>query len=174
MKRIIVQINKFISYLWGKKTELKSMDERDILLAKVVMDIHRKRTHSEFIYVPLFSLFQIHPINRDNSLQETQNRANVLQAHKAEILNLQRLSKEKLAQFLPSVSAIKAVRENAIFIAYEGNGRLVALQEVFSPDDNIHIEIEEYCFANPEKILRRMNRVRQLHNLILSNDNHQT
>ncbi|MCP3929667.1 MAG: hypothetical protein GY705_11260 [Bacteroidetes bacterium] len=143
------------------------MDERDVLLAKVVMDIHRNKTHSEFVFVPLFSVHQIHPINRDNSLLETEKRIHVLQAEKTDILKIQKLSKDELAQYLPSVSAIKAVRENTTsYIAYEGNGRLVALQTVFCPEDNIHIEIEEYCFTNPIRIIQRMNKVKQLHDFI--------
>ncbi len=42
-------------------------------------------------------------------------------------------------------------------IADEGNGRLAALQEVFSPADGITVEVEEYYFKNPSKILRRIN-----------------
>ena len=50
-------------------------------------------------------------------------------------------------------------------VAYEGNGRLAALQTVFSPDDAIEIEIERYHFKDNRSILRRINRVRRLHNL---------
>ena len=171
MKRLFAQVKKFITYLWGKRSELQSMDERDMLLAKVVMDIHRKRTHSAFVFVPLFALNQIHPINRENSLKQTQKRVDILQKEKEHLLKEQNISKDELAQYLPSVSAIKAVRENEkSYIAYEGNGRLVALQTVFSPQDGINVEIEEYYFTHPEKIIKQMNRVRQLHGLITEND----
>ena len=167
MKRLLSQINKFIAYLWGKKSELRSINECDVLLAKVVMEIHRKRSHSKFVFVPLFSIYQIHPINRDNSLKTTENRINMLQVRKNDLLKNKKISKDELSQCLPSVSAIKAVRENKIsYIAYEGNGRLVALQTVFSPADDIYIEIEEYYFSNSSKIIRRMNRIRRLHGLI--------
>jgi len=170
MLKIISKLKTFIAYLWGKKSELKSMDERDALLAKVVMDIHRKRTHSNFVFVPLFSLHQIHPINRETSLAKTQSRIDILKAKKNALLKIQKLSKEELAKYIPSVSAIKAVQDNETsYIAYEGNGRLVALQAVFSPEDHISIEIEEYFFKNPAKIIRRMNRVRRLHGLLSEN-----
>jgi hypothetical protein len=170
MKHILTQIKKFIAYLWTKRSELQSMDERDMLLAKVVMDIHRKRTHSAFVFIPLFSLNKIHPINRENSLRQTQKRIDILLAQKKILLKKQRISKEELAQHLPSVSAIKAVQENKdSYIAYEGNGRLQALKHVFSPEDNIWIEIEEYFFTNPSQIIKRMNRVRKLHGLLSDN-----
>jgi len=61
------QIKKFTRYLLGKTSELKELDSKDALLAKTVLDIHRKRTHSQFVLVPLFALKQIHAIDRDNA-----------------------------------------------------------------------------------------------------------
>lgn len=49
------QITKFFSYLLGKKSEVKDLETKDILLTKAVLDIHRKRTHSLSLLVPLFS-----------------------------------------------------------------------------------------------------------------------
>ena len=72
-----------------------------------------------------------------------------------------------LSDVLPSISAIKVVKQSDdSYIAYEGNGRLAALQEVLSPSDGISIEVEEYHFNKPTKILRRMTRVRRLNGLI--------
>ncbi len=66
------------------------------------------------------------------------------------------LTKEVLAEYLPSVSGIKVVKNSDnYYISYEGNGRLVAMQKVFSPSDSINVEVEEYYFKNPVKILRR-------------------
>ncbi len=147
------------------------MDERDLLLAKLVVEIHRKRLHSQFVFVPLFSIYQIHPINRSSSLDKTQNRIKALQAKKTQLIKAQRISNDDLAMHLPSVSSIKAVQENRnSYLAYEGNGRLVALRTVFSPDDNIFIEIEEYCFENASNIIQKMNKLRQLHGLIADNN----
>ncbi len=167
MRRLIAWLQKMGHYLWGKRSELKEMSEADVLLAKVVVDIHRKRSRSEFITVPLFDLCQIHPINRENSLQATKMRMAMLHAHKEELLPLGTLNQKTLQTYLPSVSAIKVVRNtNSHYIAFEGNGRLVALQHVFSPADKLKIEVEEYLFMNSAKIIKRMNRVRKLHDLL--------
>ncbi len=166
MKRFIAWFKKFGHYLWGKRSELKDMSEADILLAKVVLDIHRKRAASECITVPLFALRQIHPINRENSLLATEKRMAVLREHREKLLQLGTLSRASLHSYLPSVSAIKVVRDDSGgYIAFEGNGRLVALQQVFCPADKLKIEVEEYLFTDSAKIIRRMNRIRALHNL---------
>jgi len=161
------KLTQFISYLFGKKSELKDLQAKDGLLAKVVLDIHRKRTHSTLILAPLFSLKQIHAIDRDNAIESTEARINTLQAVKDKLLDYHELTSDILTEHLPSVSAIKVVKESDnSYIAFEGNGRLVALQTVFEPSDRIQIEVEEYHFKNRTKIVRRMNRVRKMNKLL--------
>lgn len=160
------KITTFIKYLLGKSSELKDMETKDAFLAKVVLDIHRKRTHSEFTSVPLFALKQIHAIDRDNAVAATNERVEKLRAVKQALIEHKHLSQAVLAEYLPSVSAIKVVKQSDVFyVAYEGNGRLVALQQVFSPDDSITIEVEEYKFKNPNKILKRIAKVRRMNGL---------
>ncbi len=129
------KITTFIKYLLGKSSELKDLETKDALLAKVVLDIHRKRTHSEFISVPLFALKQIHAIDRENAVAATNQRVDKLERAKQELLQYQHLS-----------------------------------QMVFTPTDLITIEVEEYKFKNPHKILKRMAKVRTLNGL---DDKHQ-
>ncbi len=166
MKDPLAWLKKLGRYLWGKRAELTEMSEADVLLGKVVLDIHRKRRRSHFVSVPLFSLKQIHPINRDNSVAATEKRIAVLKEHGQAIAQAGHLDRAGLNRYLPSVSAVKVVADgNGNYIAFEGNGRLVALQNVFTPVDNINVEVEEYLFSDSATILRRINRVRALHNL---------
>ena len=160
------KITTFIKYLLGKSSELKDLETKDALLAKVVLDIHRKRTHSEFISVPLFALKQIHAIDRENAVAATNERVKKLEIAKHALLQHKHLSQAVLAEYLPSVSAIKVVKQaDDTYVAYEGNGRLVALQQVFHPDDLITVEVEEYMFNKPAKILKRIAKVRTLNGL---------
>jgi len=157
------KITTFIKYLLGKSSELKDLEAKDALLAKVVLDIHRKRTHSEFISVPLFALKQIHAIDRENAVAATNERVEKLKVVKQALIEHKHFSQAVLAEYLPSVSAIKVVKQSDdAYVAYEGNGRLVALQQVFSPDDLITIEVEEYKFKNSNKMLKRIAKVRRL------------
>ena len=160
-------IRQFISYLIGKKSELADLETKDALLAKTILDVHRKKTHSDFVIVPLFSLRQVHAIDHENAIRETENRVIALKENKNILLKNKILTRDLLSEYLPSISAIKVVKQSDdCYIAYEGNGRLVAMQEVFSSADGLNIEVEEYYFKNPAKILRRMNRVRRLNGLI--------
>jgi hypothetical protein len=158
-------VQKFIDYFLGKRSEVRDLDAKDAVLAKTVMDINRKRTHKEIVSVPLISLQQVHELDRDSAQEVIAERAKPLEEHREAILLAGRLTQESLNRYLPSVSAIKVVQENEeSFIAYEGNGRLAAMQRVFSPEDAI--EVEQYFFDDPETIVRRMNRVRRMNGLI--------
>ena len=113
--------------------------------------------------MPLFNLKQIHAIDRESAIASTNRRVVILKEVKDKLLAKKELTRDVLSEHLPSVSGIKAVKESEQnYISYEGNGRLVALQTVFKASDDIYVEIEEYYFKNPSKIIRRMNRVREL------------
>ncbi len=166
MEILIQKIKQFAAYLWGKKSELTDMDEKDLLLSKVVLDIHRKRSHKTVEIVPLFHLLPIHPINREGSLTSTSQRIKILHDKQEELLTKKILTNEVLKECIPSISAIKAVRlSDDEIVAYEGNGRLAAMQEVFSSGDNISVEVEIYHFKRPRSIHRRIKRLRRLHKL---------
>ncbi len=157
---------RFFSYLLGKKSEVSELDVKDIMLTKAVLDIHRKRTHKSRVSVPLFSIQKVHRLDRENSMLATRQRVKTLQEHKQELLEAREMTCELLAKYLPSISWMKVVEHRpGSYIAFEGNGRLAAMQEVFSPHDDMRIEVEQYHFRNTAKIVRRLNRVRKLNGL---------
>ena len=164
---IAAEVRKLWRYLLGKRSELEDFDLSDVMMAKAILDIHRKRICKDVVRVPLFSLRQIHTLDRDNAIAATRRRIEVLQAHRPELLRDGTLTFETLGGLLPSVSWIKVVEADpGVYLAFEGNGRIEALQAVFSPDDGVSVEVESYRFRNPKKILRRLNRVRRLNGLI--------
>ena len=167
---ITAELRKIISYFAGKKSEVQELDLKDVVLAKAILDVHRKRTHKETIFVPLFSIRQIHLLDRENALQATRQRLKTLQACKDELLTSGKITCDALARFMPSVSWIKVVQDRpGEYLAFEGNGRIAAMQEVFTASDGIEVEVEQYYFRNTRKIVRRLNRVRRLHGLHGSN-----
>ncbi len=161
------RIKKVVGYLLDKKSEIVDLEVKDALLAKLVIDIHRMRVSTSYIQLPLFCLKQIHAIDRENAIEATQSRVEILRAQAKDILEKKIVTKEMLGECLPSVSGIKVVKESeSSYIAFEGNGRLVALQEVFQETDGIEVVVEEYRFKSPGKILRRIRRVRRYNNLV--------
>ncbi|MEM7351784.1 MAG: hypothetical protein AAF657_13385 [Acidobacteriota bacterium] len=164
---ILDSIRGFFDYLLGKKSEVTDLDLKDIMLTKAVLDIHRKRTHKSVVSVPLFAIEKVHRLDRENSMLATQQRVETLEAHKQELLEAGEMTCELLAKYLPSISWMKVVEhEPGRYIAFEGNGRLGAMQEVFTPEDGLQVEVEQYHFRDTSMITRRLNRVRKLNNLL--------
>jgi hypothetical protein len=152
-------------YLLGKRSEVAQMDYKDAYMAKVVLDIHRKRRDKHSVRVPLARLEPIHRIDRESALETTRKRVEALQTHRDALLAAKVLDAETLQAILPSVSAIKVVRDDERWLAFEGNGRLYAMREVFSAADAMQVEVEEYRFDDDRSIRRRLNRVRRLNKL---------
>ena len=163
---VLERIRRFLSYLIGKRSELADLEYKDAVLARAVLKIHRTRTHKERATIPLFHARKVHRLDRENALASLRERIEALQAVRQELREAGTITCELLARHLPSVSWIKVVRAAPdLYLAYEGNGRLEALQQVFAPEDGIRIEVEEYHFRNPSKVLRILNRVRKLNGL---------
>ena len=167
---LLVEIRNFLSYLAGKKAEVQELDIKDVVLAKAVLDIHRKRTHKEMTILPLFAIRQIHVLDRENALQATRQRLQTLWNRKEELRMAGKITCDTLARLMPSVSWIKVVQDRpGGYLAFEGNGRIAVLQEVFMPSDGLQVEVEQYHFRNTRKIVRRLNRVRRLNGLLDTN-----
>ena len=162
---MIHTIRTWWHYLLGKRGELAHMDHKDAYMAKVVMDIHRKRTGKTLMRVPLAQLEPIHRIDRESALRSARERADALRTHRDALLATKLLDSEALQTIMPSVSQIKVVRDGDRWLAFEGNGRLYAMREVFAPEDGMQVEVEEYLFDDPRSLQRRLRRVRKLNRL---------
>lgn len=149
----------------GKRGELAALGHKDAYMAKVIMDIHRKRSGKRLIRVALAQLEPIHRIDRESALRTTQQRAESLRAHRDALLTTKLLDSEALQSSIPSVSQIKVVQDGNRWLAFEGNGRLYAMHEVFNAEDGMQVEVEEYLFDNPRSLQRRLRRVRKLNRL---------
>jgi len=164
---VIRNLRRLGAYLGGKTDEVQDLDLSDLLMAKVILDIHRTRMSKELVFVPLAFLKPIHTLDRANAVRATEARVEVLGPHRERLLTAGQLTCADLAEVLPSVSWIKTVRENdRSFLTYEGNGRLAALLQVFGPEANLDVEVELYRFRKPKKIVRRLNRIRRLNGLL--------
>jgi hypothetical protein len=161
-KAVFENLKKLYRYLLNKRSELENLNVNDILLAKLVLDIHRKKITNTFQKVPLYSIEPIHPINRENSLAATLKRAEAVRSMRDEIILSKCVDREVLGTYLPSISWIKVIDcQNGNFVSFEGNGRLEALKKVFNKGDGITVEVEVYTIKNVVKIQRRIDRVRR-------------
>jgi hypothetical protein len=162
---MIETLRKWWYYLHSKRSEVTQMDYKDAYMAKVVLDIHRKRRDKRVTQVPLAQLEPIHRIDRESALRTTQERADALRQHRDALLATKHLDGAALQAIIPSVSHIKVVRDGERWLAFEGNGRLYAMREVFAAEDAMQVEVEEYLFDDPRPIQRRLQRVRRLNRL---------
>jgi hypothetical protein len=158
-------LSKWWHYLLGKRSEVAHLDYKDAYMAKVVLDIHRKRRDKRIVQIPLAQLDPIHRIDRENALRTTRERADALRMHRDALLATKRLDGAALQAIIPSVSQIKVVRDGERWLAFEGNGRLYAMREVFAIEDKMQVEAEEYLFDDARSIRRRLQRVRRLNKL---------
>ena len=71
----MLALKKIFDYFLGKRFEIGDLELKDAVLAKTVADIHRKRTHKEIVSVPLYSLRQVHELDRDNTQDAIAKRA---------------------------------------------------------------------------------------------------
>lgn len=164
-ERMRATLSKWWHYLHGKRSEVAQMDYKDAYMAKVVMDIHRKRSGKRLTRVPLAQLEPIHRIDRENALRATRERTEALLANRDALRATQLLDSETLQAIMPSVSHIKVVRDGGRWLAFEGNGRLYAMRGAFSDEDGMQVEVEEYLFDDARSLQRRLNRVRTLNRL---------
>ena len=158
---------RLIHYLIDKRSELSQLKYKDVLLSKAVLDIHRKKVSKQHQYIELAKLKPIHAIDRGHALQQLQQRSEQLQQHRDAFIHQQYLSRDFLMQYLPSISGFKAVKVGADFVTFEGNGRLLALQQAFhdcSPP--LYVQVQLYQVRQSKKIQRRVSRVRRYNQLI--------
>ncbi len=154
----------FFRYLLGKTSDLAHLDRNDALLGKIVVDIHRKKTGTEMVFLPLGSILPIHPIDREEALETMHERAAVVAEHRTAIEAQGDISRDFLYEFLPSVSNIKVVDlGDGTTVSFEGNGRLAALKQALGEDSEIPVEVELYRFAprDQARLRRRIDRVRR-------------
>ena len=148
-------------YFYDKRSELRHLRFRDILLARTVLDIHRHAQTRIPVLVPVWSIEPLHTIDRDTAMDKVEERSRVLRDNRQEIRRLRYLERSVLMRYMPSVSGIKIIEDGSGgFISFEGNGRVAAIKQVFDRLAGINIEAELYILDDVKKIMRRVNRVR--------------
>jgi len=167
LNKLIEEISRLWNWLWGKKDEVTQMDYRDAYMAHLVLDILQTSQRNEFVMVPLNKIFPIHPTdNRENTIQATNKRAEIIEEYKPELLKMKRLSKERLAELMPSATYMRAISKNAHeYYSFEGNGRIAALKQVFSDHDGIEIEMDIYHPKNIKRSRKKIRKLRKLHGM---------
>ena len=154
-------------YFFGKRSEIQDLDFRDALLAQANVRIYRTRTHKTLEMVPLKHLKLLHSLERENSKNVLAQRIAEIEKNKEDIIINNEIKMDVLNGFLPSISSLKVVEANRLnYLAFEGNGRIAALKEVFGDSEEVFVEVEHYHFKNKKDIVRKLNRIRKVNGMI--------
>jgi len=128
--------------------------------------IYRTRTHKTIELVPLRKIVYLHKLDRENALNALKKRVQVIREHQAQIVKENWITMTVLAEYLPSVSFIKVILDKkGDYLAFEGNGRIAALKEVYNDSDQIMVEVQQYHFKSDRGVLRLLHRLRRLNGL---------
>jgi hypothetical protein len=131
-----------VSYLYSQRDPRHLIEDRFMLL-RTAWAIMTRRSRFDTICAPLQSIRFLHPLEHTAAIAKARKRADRLASQRAEIFAQRCVSSEFLARYLPSITPIRVVRlRDGSFVAYEGNGRLVALREVCG-DHDINVEVQE-------------------------------
>lgn len=156
----------FVKYLFEKRCEFKSLGYKDILMTRAILKIHDEKVRKNLKLVPLKNLLLLHGLDRKNALKKVEERIRSLELHKHELLKSKQLTKNTLLWFIPSVSGIKVIpSKKDKFVAFEGNGRIFAMQKVFAHEGDMLVEVEIYELEKPDTILKMLHKIRRLNHL---------
>lgn len=105
--------------------------------------------------MPLFCIALFHPINRETAFKKTEERTRAIASCKQELLRQGVITMDFLKEITPSAHLVKVVRAGGdACIVFEGNGRIAAFQKVFTPQDNMKIEVELYELNDPDILVQ--------------------
>ena len=97
---VIHNLRKIGAYLVGKSDEVQDLDLTDLVMAKVILDIHRTRTCKDLAFLPLDHLKPIHKLDRPNAIRATEARVKALGSHRERFLAAGRVTCADLAEVL--------------------------------------------------------------------------
>ena len=168
LNRIVFEIKRVWTWLIGKRAEIKHLTYKDAFMAGVVLEIMQSSTAPTNKTIPLYSIDPIHPVdNRENTIQATKSREEILQQHRQRILRTGTMTKELMAGLLPSLTYIRVVQSNDDrYFCFEGNGRIAALKRVFSESDNLSVEVDLFTPRNAKRTMKKLHHLRKMHKMV--------
>ncbi|HXH29667.1 MAG TPA: hypothetical protein VNJ01_02530 [Bacteriovoracaceae bacterium] len=133
-----------LTYYVDKISEIKSLDRSAPLATSLRLLIMATTYKKESIVVPLKSLFEIHPISRGAAIEKLNDRITSLRKIPIPAGKIS-LTSDLINEFMPSKNLIRVIQaDNGEYVVFDGNGRLVAMREVFGMHPDVEVEVEIY------------------------------
>ncbi|WP_413287958.1 hypothetical protein [Bdellovibrio sp. HCB337] len=156
-----------VAYYTDKLREIKELDGSApyaVALRGLIMTRATKVT-KELIPLPL--LKTIHPITRGAAIEKLEKRTKALQQLAASDDGYLHLNEATLNTVMPSKNSMRAIRaDNGDVVVFDGNGRLVAIQNAFA-DKQQYVTVEVEMHHSKSKLLQKvLKKVRTMRNVL--------
>jgi hypothetical protein len=158
----------FLRYLRGKRHELRHLDANDLWTYFTVASLYWHTVRTECRLVPLDTIKLLHPIRtvRSTAIDLLEDRIKVLTAYRRDIIETGRVDRGLQDACMPSVSPINVLAEDTSnYIAFEGNGRLVAIRRVVVGIPGVLVEVVVYYPTNHELCVGRLRHIRTMYGM---------
>ena len=155
----------FLEWLVNKIPEGTRLGKNDVLLANIVLRVNREATSKGLRPVLLSAIKQIHPLDRGPAAKKMRERVEIFRKHKEEIVQDGHISTQKLNEFAPSITLIRTGFYQDYFVAFEGNSRVAALQEVFAGKRDITVDVEVFTLPKDSSMLKDISQLRKRYGL---------
>lgn len=156
-----------VTYYADKLRELKELDASApyaVALRGLIMST-TKEVKKELI--PLTLLKPIHPITRGAALEKLEKRTKALQQLPQASDSHVHLDEVTLNTIMPSKNSMRAIRaDNGDSVVFDGNGRLVAIQQAFAEKQQyVMVEVEMH-YSNSKLLQKTLKKVRTMRNVL--------
>ncbi|MBS1971056.1 MAG: hypothetical protein JSU04_12150 [Bdellovibrionales bacterium] len=156
-----------LTYYADKMRELKELDSSApyaVALRGLIMST-TKEVKKELI--PLSQLKPIHPITRGAALEKLDKRTKALQTLPQAADTHIHLDENTLNSIMPSKNSMRAIRaDNGDAVVFDGNGRLVAIQQAFAEkQQDVMVEVEMH-YSKSKLLQKTLKKVRQMRNVL--------
>lgn len=156
-----------LTYYADKMRELKELDSSApyaVALRGLIMST-TKEVKKEL--VPLRQLKPIHPITRGAALEKLDKRTKALQTLPQAADAHIHLDENTLNSIMPSKNSMRAIRaDNGDSVVFDGNGRLVAIQQAFAEkQQDVMVEVEMH-YSNSSLLQKTLKKVRTMRNVL--------
>lgn len=156
-----------VTYYADKMREIKELDASAPYAVALRGLIMTRATKVTMELVPLTLLKPIHPITRGAALEKLAKRTKALQEIPEAKAELIRLDEATLNTVMPSKNSMRAIlADNGDVVVFDGNGRLVAIQNAFAEkQQNVLVEVEMH-HSNSRLLQKALKKVRTMRNVL--------
>lgn len=154
-----------VKWAFGKLSEIPQLRSADFIMARTETFASQHKQAETIRVLSVGEIAMLHPINRKSAEDKTETRRQAAkEAHdvlenSGWILSEELIASHTVLAPFKSITGICVVRSGPLYYALEGNGRLMALRDVYP---QLKVEVREYIYSDSdhEKLIELVKRTR--------------